>query len=76
LCFSFSFVTPFFSGNSPIRFEKTKADSVASGSAYLANNCASLAKRHQAAKLRRLAFESDLADQLKELTARIREDWD
>jgi hypothetical protein len=48
---------PFFGGNSPIRFGETKADSVVSGSAYLANNSASFVKRRCAARLGSLALE-------------------
>ena len=35
---------PVISANSPIKFEETNADSVASGSANLANSCASFAE--------------------------------
>ena len=48
----FVFITsPILSANSPIKFGETKTDSVASGSANLANSCARFA-------------ETDLADQL------------
>lgn len=46
------------SANSPVKFEETKADSVASGSANLGNSCASFA-------------ESDLANHALPILSRI-----